>query len=198
MKGLLLKDWYQILRYQRAFLIVVVAFSIGSATAGKAVSAFFAFYPCLMAGLMVPSLIAYDEKEKWNVYAQTLPLTRTQYVTGKYLMGLCIAAAMTVLCALIMLVDRAGLSGLSIRFVACLVMQALLLPFQLWLGAEKGRLLYGVVAGVFAALAVGGWMSVDLGGDMPAVGGIPLALAALVLYALSWRLSVALYRKREM
>lgn len=197
MKGLLLKDWYLILRYQRAFLIIVVVFSIGSATAGKVASAFFAFYPCLMAGLMVPSLIAYDEKEKWSIYAQTLPITRTQYVTGKYLMGLCVAAAMTALCAVIMLMNRAGLSGLSIRLAACLVMQALLLPFQLWLGAEKGRLLYGVVAGVFAALAVGGWMSVDLGGDLPA-GGIPLALAVLVLYALSWRLSVALYNRREL
>ena len=105
---------------------------------------------------------------------------------------------MTVLCAVIMLIRRAGLSGLSIRLAACLVMQALLLPFLLWLGAEKGRLLYGVVAGVFAALAVGGWMSVDLGGDLPVVGGITLALAALVLYALSWRLSVALYNRREL
>ena len=197
MKGLLLKDWYLILRYQRVFLIIVVAFSLGSATAGKVASAFFAFYPCLMAGLMVPSLIAYDEREKWNIYAQTLPVTRAQYVTGKYLTGLCVAAAMTVLCALIMLLPRAGMSGLSLRFAACLAMQALLLPFQLWLGAEKGRLLYGVVAGVFAALAVGGWMSVDLGGEIH-FGTAPLLAAALVVYALSWRLSIGLYNKREL
>ena len=197
MKGLLLKDWYLTLRYQRAFLIIAMAFSIGGAASGEVVSSFFTFYPCLMAGLMVPSLLAYDEKEKWHIYAQTTPVTRAQYVTGKYLYGLCIAAAMTVLSAIVMLIARKGLSGFSIRFSACLLLQALLFPFLFWLGAEKGRLIYALVAGVFAALAVGGWMAVDLGGGIH-FGTVPLLAAALALYVLSWRLSIKLYNKREL
>lgn len=197
MKGLLLKDWYLILRYQRAFLIIVVAFSIGGAAGSEVVSSFSTFYPCLMAGLMVPTLLAYDEKEKWHFYVQTMPVTRTQYVTGKYLFGLCISAAMTLLSAIVMLIAYKGLSGFSIRFSACLLLQALLLPFLFWLGAEKGRLIYALVAGIFAALAVGGWMAADLGGGIH-FGTAPLLAAALLLYALSWRLSILLYRKREL
>ena len=198
MKGLLLKDWYLTLRYQRTFLIIVAAFSIGGAISGAATSAFLAFYPCLMAGLMIPSLLAYDEREKWNVYTQILPITRAQYVTGKYLFGLCIAVVMSMLTGIVMLIAREGFSGLSLRFTVCLTMQALMLPFIFRFGAEKGRVIYAVVAGFFAAAAVAGWIATDLGGDFPDVSGVPLAVAALALYALSWRLALLLYNKREL
>lgn len=198
MKGLLLKDWYLTLRYQRAFLIIVIAFSIGNAAASESMSLFLTFYPCLMAGLMVPSLLAYDEREKWHIYTQTLPVTRAQYVTGKYLFGLCVAVAMSALTGIVLLIAREGLSGLPVRFAACLLLQSLILPFVFRFGAEKGRLIYAVVAGLFAAGAVAGWMAVDLGGETMPIGGVPAAVASLAVCALSWRLSIALYNKREL
>ena len=45
MKGLLLKDWYMILKYCRAFLVILVIFMGVSAVSESAL--FFALYPMI-------------------------------------------------------------------------------------------------------------------------------------------------------
>ena len=64
MKGLLLKDFYLISKYCRAFLFIMAVF-IGVSFLGEG-NLFFAFYPCIISGMLPMTLIAYDEqKRKW-------------------------------------------------------------------------------------------------------------------------------------
>ena len=49
---------------------------------------FFVFYPCLFCGMVPVNLLAYDERSRWLQYSGTLPYTRAQIVSGKYLIGL--------------------------------------------------------------------------------------------------------------
>ena len=86
MKGLLLKDFYMAEKYCRAFFLIVVIF-FGISLLGSA-SFFLLVYPCILMGLIPSSLLSYDEREKWDVYSGTLPCTRAQLVSGKYLTGL--------------------------------------------------------------------------------------------------------------
>ena len=95
MKGLLLKDWYMVKKYCRAYLLIAIVFIAISFFSND--NMFFVFYPCLLCGMIPVNLLAYDERSHWMQYSGTLPYTKTQIVSGKYLIGL--LAQLTVLAA---------------------------------------------------------------------------------------------------
>ena len=86
MKGLLLKDWYMVKKYCRAYLLIAIVFIAISFFSND--NMFFVFYPCLLCGMIPVNLLAYDERSHWMQYSGTLPYTKTQIVSGKYLIGL--------------------------------------------------------------------------------------------------------------
>ena len=97
MKGLLLKDWYMMKKYCRYHLFVSIGFIILSMMSSG--NMFFVFYPCLLAGMIPVNLLGYDERSRWTEYVGTLPYTKTQIVSAKYLIGLFTQIAMlTVIC----------------------------------------------------------------------------------------------------
>ena len=97
MKGLLLKDLYMAAKYCRSILLVIVVF-LSISFLGED-NLIFGFYPCLFCGMIPASLLSYDERSKWNVYCGTLPYTRAQFVSVKYLFGLCAGAVVFILSA---------------------------------------------------------------------------------------------------
>ena len=86
MKGLLLKDWYMMKKYCRYYLFVGIGFIILSLMSSG--NMFFIFYPCLLGGMIPVNLLGYDERSRWTEYVGTLPYTKTQIVSAKYLIGL--------------------------------------------------------------------------------------------------------------
>ena len=87
MKGLLLKDFYLSWRYCRAFLVIVAVFLAVSFTGDDNI--FFLIYPIMIASVIPMTLVSYDEHDKWTAYSGTLPYTKTQLVSTKYLVGMC-------------------------------------------------------------------------------------------------------------
>ena len=87
MKGLLLKDFYLSWRYCRAFLVIVAVFLAVSFTGDDNI--FFLIYPIMIASVIPMTLVSYDEHDKWTAYSGTLPYTRAQLVSTKYLVGMC-------------------------------------------------------------------------------------------------------------
>ncbi len=203
MKGLLLKDLYQIFRYCRAYLFMAVAFIAVSVFQNDAM---FVLYPCVLGGMLPITLLAYDEKEKWEQYAGTLPVSRAQLVGTKYLLGFLIMAVLAVLLvaaqSLRMLMQNSfavgQLTGLLSLLSGSLLAPAVVLPFVFRLGVEKGRIAYYVAIGIACGIIV---FSVNNPRDslsISAAGQPLLVLASLALYAISWALSVAMYNKREL
>ena len=86
MKGLLLKDFYLLASYCKSFLLISAVF-IGL-FAVEPSNFFFLLMLCIMLGMLPTTLLSYDEREHWNVYSQVFPVTRGQYVSVKYLIGL--------------------------------------------------------------------------------------------------------------
>lgn len=87
MKGLLLKDFYMAWRYCRILLVLVVVFiALSWADQG---SLFFLLYPIILVSMIPVTLLGYDERDRWTGYSDTLPYTRGQLVSAKYLVGLC-------------------------------------------------------------------------------------------------------------
>jgi len=50
MKGLLLKDWYLMIKYCKSFLLIIILFTIFSFQGDE--NAFFIMYPCIMASMI--------------------------------------------------------------------------------------------------------------------------------------------------
>lgn len=209
MKGLLLKDWYAIKSYCRVNIMIIVVFSIaGGAMEGNF---FFAYYPCIFAGIITMNLIAYEERDKWEQYAATLPYTKAQMVSSKYIVSLCFGMAtilMNIMAQLICMISQNTfameklLSMLLVFIPLALLPAAFLLPFIYKFGVNKGRIAYFVVL-VFFCGAIGMLASnqtVDLLEKVPApqmsVGIIAFAVS-LAVYAFSWALSIHFYKNRE-
>lgn len=207
MKGLLIKDLYLIKKLCRMVIImdlVFVAFSVFDER-----NLFFSYYCCLITGITPISLISYDEQGKWDVYAGTLPYSRAQLVSVKYLVGL----LCSVFILLLLAVARAAMhmyvgsfvpgeffSFLMVLASLCLILPSLVLPLVFKFGAEKGRIFNMIVIGVACALSTLATTyniakPVKLSFSLPSV--FFLVLAAL-LYFLSWRLSIRIYTKREL
>lgn len=204
MKGLLLKDYYLLMKYCRSFLFLIVIMLAASVFSNNA---FLFVYPCVLGGMLTVTLISYDEKEKWNMYSGTLPYTRPQIVSSKYIMGLILGAAVIILAVaaqgarMVFITDfEAGeIISLVITLAAVSVIpSAFVLPFVYKFGVEKGRIAYMVMIGVVCGSA---FVITNLNFKSFTVNGKPgnvfLIAAAVVIYAVSWLLSISFYKKRD-
>lgn len=205
MKGLLLKDWYQVRTNMKtmyltvAFVLVIWVLSTSSAYV------FPVSYAAIFLGILPVNLLTYDQSVGWVEYGRTLPVRKKTLVAEKYLIGLLCAAAAVVIGGLFITVislrtgttpDKDALSLLAGSVCAILLINGIMLPLYYRFGAEKARMLYMLMfAGMGAALG-GGTVLMDAVPEPDAAIAIVGVLAAvLVLYALSWRVSVAWYGK---
>ena len=207
MKGLLLKDWYMMKKYCRAYLLIAVVFIAVSLFSNDNI--FFVFYPCLLCGMIPVNLLGYDERSRWMQYSGTLPYTKTQIVSGKYLIGLLAQLAVLLATGIGQAVKMSVAGSFVFGDFAVLMLllltvstlsSSICLPFVFKLGVEKGRTAYYIMIGFVCGASVLA-SSVLRGQLMSEIQpNLILALIALVgigAYILSWCLSVVFFRKRE-
>ena len=208
MKGLLLKDWYMTQKYCRYYLFVGIAFIFLSLMSKG--NMFFIFYPCLLCGMIPVNLLGYDERSRWTEYVGTLPYTKTQIVSAKYLIGLFTQIAMlTVTC--IAQGVKMGIAGefvlkeflvlMMLLLIMAVITSSLTLPFIFKLGVEKGRAAYYVMIGVVCAgsIIASNLLSDGIQAEIKLNGILPIiCLVGIGIYALSWYLSIVFYKKREL
>jgi len=207
MKGLLLKDWYMVKTYCRAYLLIAVAFIALSFLSDN--NMFFVFYPCLLCGMIPVNLLAYDERSRWTQYSGTLPYTKTQIVSGKYLIGLFAQLAILIATGVGKVV-KMSVAGdfvfgdfavlMLLMMIVSTLSSSICLPFVFKLGVEKGRTAYYVMIGFVCGASV--LASSILRGQLVSEiqPNLILALVAIVgicVYILSWYLSIVFFRKRE-
>ena len=210
MKGLLLKDFYMACKYCRAYLLIVLVFALASPFTGGN-NLFMLFYPCILASMVPVNLLAYEAQCKWELFAGTLPYSRCQLVSAKYLTGLISAGLVLVLSGIAQIIGMLSGGGFRaeefLSLMAALVLTgcvvpAITLPLIFRFGVEKGRIVYLVMVGLFCGLSA--VASIVLPDNIFAQAAsfapaLSLAfLAAVGLYALSWFLSARFYGKREL
>lgn len=208
MKGLILKDLYLTLKYCRAFLIIVIVF-IGVSffdDDSTFLSTFSIFYPCIIAGMIPSTLYSYDEREKWCTYSATLPVSRAQLVSVKYIMGLFSGIAIMVFTAVVQAFKMLNTSFVLMNYLSiiafiiavCLIAPSVFMPFMFKFGAEKGRIIYYVVIGaacaVFAIFSIYQESTFNLDNIFVIAA---ICITAVVIYVVSWLLSISYYKKRE-
>ena len=207
MKGLLRKDIYMAAKYYRAVFGMVAVFLLLMIFVDG--SLLFLTYPVLLSGMLPVTLLSYDTHFKWEQYSGTLTYTRAQLVSAKYLMGLIFSGGVLLVCLVVLALRQIQGGGFDLDaflaagllcFVLGVAAPAFLLPLAFKFGPEKGRLLFIVLiaslCGAGVALGQADFLSGLAMGNSTLVALVTVGVT-LVLYLLSWRLSIHFYQKKE-
>ena len=212
MKGLLLKDAYQMWYYTRMIILAAVAMMLVGTFYMKENANFFMLYGGLLLGILPMTLLAYDQSGRFSAYSAALPVTKEQLVGGKYLIGLCGMALAELLSMAALAAAQLLWGTVSVQITVATLIQVamltllgniILLPLTYRFGYEKARYVYylsiGVLAGLMGYFVSSGDSALD--SILPAHGSLLVLVvvlaAVLALYAVSWRLSVAWCGKAE-
>lgn len=207
MKGLLLKDLYMMKAYCKSYVLIIAIFLAASFVGGNM---FFIYYPCLLCGMIPVNLLAYDERSRFIQYSAALPVSRVQFVSEKYLMGLFSQVIVLFITGTVQGI-RMGVNGtFSLNEFAVMMLSILLvsmlassipLPLIFRNGVEKGRIAYYVMIGIVcgAGILFSEVFKGNLQNDIPSgIIFVLLTVLGICVYVLSWYLSVVLYKKREL
>lgn len=217
MRGLFIKD-FKLLKLQKNFLLLILAIVIGMMAFTDDV-VFPLGFLSFVVSLFTVSTISYDDFDNGNAFLFTLPVTRNNYVIEKYFLGLLfggiawiLATALGVLTTVLkgtFPVTELMLASLIILPIM-IVIQAIMFPFQLKFGSDKGRV---AMIGAFGALAVIALVivngakvvfNVDLVNildTLPTVSmgtlGVIAVIIAFLLFLISMGISLSIMKKKE-
>lgn len=217
MKGLLVKD-FKLMIMQKNFFFMIIMIAVGMIAFTDDVSFPLGFLTFVIS-LFTLSTISYDEFDNGNAFLFTLPITRTGYVIEKYCFGLILGCGTWIFATILAIVATILRETLSIRDLMMIaliilplmiVIQAIMLPFQLKFGAEKGRI--AIIGAVGVVAVIGGIIvngakaifNIDIANvinTLPTVSmgmliGIMIAIAFIILLV-SLKMSVAVMSKKE-
>ncbi|HIT19276.1 MAG TPA: ABC-2 transporter permease [Candidatus Fimivivens faecavium] len=207
MKGLLIKELRNILRYAKTLLILLVFYAALSFTWGGGQGSFLGGMIVMLVLIMSITSFSYDDLCKWDRYALTLPLTRREIVRSKYLF------AMILLGAGLLLSLAAGvgfslagggedlvetLASTAGSLIAALFLTSVMIPLIYRFGTEKSRLmLFAVAVLPTAALFLLYQSGVTITEQALKAALIAAVPVSVVLFYLSYRVSAAIYERKE-
>lgn len=202
MKGLILKDLYMMRKYNLSFLVILAVFMAVSFFDRD--NSFFTVYPLLLAGILPVNLIAYDEKSKWISYASVFPYSRRKIVTVKYIITAVVYAVILICIFAVQKLKTAVYGGdidygniLSVLAPLGIVPPAIILPLIFKLGVEKGRIVYILGICIICALiplyTMNEGIHVNFG-----IGQMIIVIIPILMFVISWLVSVKVFENREL
>lgn len=207
MKGLILKDFYISVKYLRSCFVMMAGFIVVSIFSEDLF--FMAVYPSLVCGMVPQSLLSCDERSKWDSYCGTLPITKADFVSGKYIIVLLLIALSLIVSGIghgVKIIATGSMEWNTwwmilafILILGCLGV-AIQLPVMFRFGTEKGRIAYWLMVILISGGSVltGNMLKTEDLSRIPVSWILPLlCLVSLGIYALSWFLSIKFYEKRE-
>lgn len=219
MKGLLIKDIKLIMSNKSMFLVIIIMMALVAFT-DVSISAFVTSYISILFTTMVVTTISYDDFDRCISFLMTLPVSRKDYVIGKYVFAVC-GEVCGILLSIIL---NAGInlikggqidfyelifSSVMIFFIMLLFI-SLLIPIQLKFGGEHGRVvLFAVVilsiAAAFGIIQLLNAFNLDLNwiletvilGNAAVSATISVIASGIILY-ISYAISRRIMKKREL
>ncbi|MEG2073455.1 MAG: ABC-2 transporter permease [Angelakisella sp.] len=213
MKGLMLKEYYLLKRYRKIYLLYILIFGAGATFTGNA--GMYGAMAVIWMSTIPLSSFSMDEACKWDKMAVSSPVSRRQIVTSKYLVFVISALAAMVMTLIMVgvgtLINPGDMNFLE-SFVSVLAAMTLmgtatmiLLPIVIKLGAEKGRMIMGLVFGLafMIIMMMGAFTTISYnhGGQEQAIALMALVIMPLVMLVsgiISYLVSCKIYEKREL
>lgn len=223
MKGIFLKNWIVLWNGLRFNLVLFTIAGLIFAVFGQ-MNTFGSIFSGVFLCSMVMGIMEYNERCKWELYSDTLPVGRAGTVRGFYLFAISYFAAFSVLAVLACALFTACMPMYSapaviiltpiITFFVPAFVFAFTLPIFFKLGYKVFRVIFIVFLGLFGG--VGGFFlgyfvvddehtlvssalsqirNIDFFSVLPWI--LAAAAAVLVLYFLSMLLSARLYKTVE-
>lgn len=203
MKALLLKEFYMAKSYMRVFVAMVLIFLFASIWGNG--NTFLIMYPMIITSMLPMSLLSYDEKFKWDRYCAAMPFTRAQVVSAKYVFVLLSGLGIFLLSAIaqgVRLLPEGKdeyLMLLSLLLTMGLMGPAVLLPIIYKLGSERARIAYYIVIGAVCAFVfILPYDSLTVTGTASIPAPLLICILSVLLFGLSWLLSIQFYKKRSL
>ena len=210
MKGLLIKD-FKLMKMQKRFFLLILLVGVVITFSSYDV-AFTTGFMAFVSSLFSISSISYDEFDNGNPFLFSLPISRRTYAVEKYIFGAILGCCAWVL-AMIIAISVGFLKGIhpdtETWFSAFLILSmmfvilALMLPFQLKFGGERGRIVLLLVIGGLApnGLELIGIDLLAMLDAMPAVNAGIMSfitlLIALLFLGVSCLISIGIVQKKE-
>jgi len=207
MKGLVLKDLYNLRKYGKTILLisafyVMLTFMMENAT-------MFAGMIVVMFAITSVTSFAYDSQSGWETYVLSIPVSRKDVVLSKYVLALLLAVAGSLLAMLVgwlngIIKNTSNFSEVLITsymlFAVAVVFLSILLPLVYKFGVERSRV---IILAVFAIPIAAGFV-LGQTGTVPEINEQTInrilllsPLAIVVCSIVSFMTSHAIYRKQE-
>lgn len=211
MRGLLLHDLAVMKKQGRTYLLFLLFFGLLGFASGNVT--FFGSFLMVYSVSFGTAVFSYHEQCNWDVYANTLPVSRKQIIGSIYMLnGLFLLAGggigLTINLIQVLRGEMLLEEGLAMTggvFAVGLLMVAADIPLILKFGCERARMImigsYLIV--VIAVVAIGKWLNgrgFSLAGvtEEAVYGFVGAGFAATLIFLLfSYGLSLAIYRKKE-
>ena len=208
MLGLVKKDLLMIKGNIRQVILFLVVFLILAFQENNII----VIVPVFVSMMVFITTFSYDEYNKWDAYAISLPVSRKNIVKAKYVASIILWAI-----ALLVTVVITGIMGLfeqNINYfemfgmiLGCVfsivLLEAIMFPLIFKFGVEKGRI--GLFVGVFAIAGLLGFIFTGI--DLENATGfieifnkyyyILIPLVAVILLVISYFVSKRIYLKKE-
>ena len=205
MKGLILKDILNFKNQQgKTFLLLIAIYFIIAMQMHN--SSFFAGV-WMIIGVSLPlASIAYDEKAKWDKYALTMPVTRKDIVTEKYLLAaLCVVTGNIISLPIIAVIDKRldmeSLLVCGLMIGIGFLFNAVILPFVFRFGSENARTIMIIVIAIpFLAAYLLSKLNLDIAGILEQNAkmiGMTAVVSVVVIYVVSYVISVLIMERKE-
>lgn len=163
MRALLLKD-FQLFKQQKIFILLILAIGIFLSMTSIMDTSFILCYMTFVSSIFVVSSISYDEDKDGYLFLFTLPVTRKDYVKGKYWFGFLVSLCFWLIAVTWVLVTQfmKGASFVYVNYFAlcfiilCLsmILTSILIPVQMKFGKSSGEITMVFIAGVAFAIAI--------------------------------------------
>lgn len=202
MKGLLLKDFYTLVKQLKfVFLFLMIMMVIPGVNQAAFAMIYFAMMPI--------TAMAYDERCKWNNLAAMMPYSTNDIVVSKYLLGYIGMGAACIFSiganSIIRLFQHSSVTvedALSVLLIACIgvILLAVNLPFLFQFGVEKGRIVFMIIiaGSVFALMMAGDQVKALLASSItsPVLLALAGVAAAMLTNLISIVISNAIYKRK--
>ena len=208
MLSLIKKDLLMIKGNMRQVMLFLIVFLILALQENNII----VIVPVFVSMMIFITTFSYDEYNKWDAYAITLPISRKDIVKSKYITSVIlwlIALLVTVVIVGIMGVfeqniDYFEMFGMILGCVFSIVLlEAIMFPLIFKFGVEKGRI--GLFVGVFAIAGLLGFIFTGI--DLENATGfieifnkyyyMLIPLVAIILLVISYFISKRIYLKKE-
>ena len=201
MKGLLLKDFYNVKNLISYYALVAAVFAVVSVVSSNIY--FFCGFMFFISVGLVSSTISYDAQDKWDRYALSSGVSRRTAVLSKY-----VFTVVTILCSLALGLILALALGYrqAVDFLpvvaysfAGVLSVGIVLPCFFRFGVEKARVIYMIVIVFTVALMVGGislFERLNFAAQAPWML-VLLAVLSVAILAISYFVSLRIYRNKE-